>query len=102
MLFRERPFVTPGMGIVASDLLTSLTLLTNFLCMAISLWFAIYLLARSQANHLTFRAVIALLAVAFYFGCAFTELTSPQADTSQMRSLAIIIALIAVHDRTHC
>jgi hypothetical protein len=41
---------------MASDLVSTLTLITNFLCMVVSLWFAIYLLARSNAISLSFRA----------------------------------------------
>jgi hypothetical protein len=86
---------------MASDVLSVLTLLTNFLCMAISLWFAIYLLARSHANHITFRAVVALLALVFFYNSAFTELANPTVNTGAVRSLAVIIALIATHDLTH-
>jgi hypothetical protein len=86
---------------VVGDLLTNLTLITNFLCMAISLWFAIYLLARSPANPLTFRAVVALLALAFYYNNAFTDMVRLSSDTGPLRSLSTLIALIAAHDLTH-
>lgn len=86
---------------MASDVLSVLTLLTNFLCMAISLWFAIYILARSHLNHLTFRAVVALIALVFFYNAAFTEMVNPASNTDAVRSFAIIIALIATHDLTH-
>jgi len=69
--------------------------------MAISLWFAIYLLARSHLNHLTFRAVVALIALVFFYNAAFTEMVNPASNTDAVRSFAIIIALIATHDLTH-
>lgn len=86
---------------MASDVFYSLTLLTSFLCMAISLWFAIYLLSRSHANFLTFRAIVALIALAFYYNSAFTALVNPSSNSDSLRSLASMIALIAVHDLTH-
>ena len=86
---------------MAGDLLFTLTLITNFLCMAIALWFAIFLLARSSSNPLTFRAVVALLALAFYYINALEELVSSGANTGQVRSLSILITLIATHDLTH-
>jgi hypothetical protein len=86
---------------MAGDLLTNLTLVTNYLCMAITLWFAIYLLARSFANPLTFRAIVALLALAFYYNSAFADIVNPDSDTGALRSTATIIALIAAHDLTH-
>lgn len=83
-----------------TDALALLTFLTNFLCMAISFWLAIYLLARSQSNALTFRAITALLALAFYFNTAYTEFTNPSLNTEQIRSIAVLIALVATHDLT--
>jgi hypothetical protein len=90
-----------AMVIMAGDALSTLTLVTNFLCMAISLWFAIYLLARSLVNHLTFRAVVALLALAFYYNNAFNDIVNANLNTNPVRALSVIIALIACHDLTH-
>jgi hypothetical protein len=86
---------------MAGDLLTNLTLVTNFLCMAISLWFAIYLLARSPANPLTFRAVVGLLALAFFYNNAFTDMVNFTSVTGPARSLTTLIALVAGHNLTH-
>jgi hypothetical protein len=83
------------------DLFSILTLLTSFLCMAISLWFAIYLLSRSYANNLTFRAIIALVALAFYFNNSFSSQINPVTDSGLMRSLATTIALLACQDLTY-
>ncbi len=52
------------------ELLTNLTLFTTFLCLGFSLWFAIYPLARSHANDSIFRAIVALVALAFFFNSA--------------------------------
>jgi hypothetical protein len=84
-----------------SDPLYLLTLYLNFVGMAFSLWFAIYILARSHINHLAFRAVAALLALAFYFYLTFTWIVDPTTDNEALRSLAIVIALVAAHDLTH-
>jgi hypothetical protein len=84
-----------------SDALFTLTVITDFLILAVSLWFAIYLLARSQLNDLTFRAVAALLAVAFYYHGSFSRTVSPGAGSPAVRSLAVIVALVAVHDLTY-
>jgi hypothetical protein len=86
---------------MAGDALSILTLVTNFLCMAIALWFAIYLLARSLVNHLTFRAVVALLALAFYYNNAFNDIVIANLNTNPVRTFSVIIALIASHDLTH-
>jgi hypothetical protein len=69
--------------------------------MAISLWFAIYLLARSLVNHLTFRSVVALLALAFYYNNAFNDIVNANLNTNPVRTLSVIIALIASHDLTY-
>jgi hypothetical protein len=86
---------------MAGDWLFSLTLITNFLSMAISLWFAIYLLARSLTNPVTFRAVIVLIALVFYFHSSFSEMTGEDVYLGVVRSLATLIALIAINDVTH-
>ena len=86
---------------MASATLVNLTIITNFLCMAISLWFAIYLLARGLTNPLTFRSVVALFSLAFYFNSSLSEIGSSSVSAGPVRSLATLIALIAVHDLTH-
>ena len=84
-----------------SVLLTDWTLFTTFVCLGLTLWFAIYLLSRSHANHLTFRAIVALVALAFYFNSSLTALVNSTAEQTPLRSLATVIALIATHDLTH-
>ena len=83
-----------------SDLLYLLTLFLNFIGMAFSLWLAIYILARSQLNHLAFRAIAALLALSLYYYGAFTWIVDPSTDTGALRSLGIVIALVATYDLT--
>ena len=82
-------------------LLKDLTEITTFICLALTLWFAIYLLSRSHANHLTFRAIVALVALAFYFNSALNALTTGIPESGQIRSFTTTIALIACHDLTH-
>jgi hypothetical protein len=84
-----------------SGLLSDWTLFTTFLCLGLTLWFAIYLLSRSHANHLTFRAIVALIALAFYFNSSLNALVNSTAELTPVRSLAVIIALIACHEFTH-
>lgn len=84
------------------DLLFTLTLVTDFICIAITMWFAIYLLARSIDNPLTFRAVVALLSLGFFYINAFAALVNnDHVSTGPVRSLSILITVIAVHDLTH-
>ena len=86
---------------MAGATLLNLTIIINFLCLAISLWFAIYLLARGLANPLTFRAVVALFSLAFFFNSSLPEIGISTSNSGAIRSLSTLIALIAVHDLTH-
>ncbi len=86
---------------MAGDWFTNLTLISNFLCMAISLWFAIYLMARSPNDPLTFRAVAALLALAFYYNSSFTDIVSFNLYPYPQHSLATLLAVVATHSLTH-
>lgn len=81
--------------------LFDLTLITTFACLGLTLWFAIYLLSHSHANPLAFRAIVALGAVAFYYGYLMTALVAGTAEKSPVRLFAITLALIAVHDLTY-
>jgi len=84
-----------------NNILSFLTLGTSFLCVAIALWFAIYLMARSRANHLAFRAVVALLSVVLFYWNALWAVLNPEANTDAVRAMAAIIGLTATHDLTH-
>jgi hypothetical protein len=86
---------------MAGDWFTNLTLISNFLCMAIALWFAIYLVARSPNDPLTFRAVAALLALAFYYNSSFTDIVNFNLYPIPQHSLATLIAVVATHSLTH-
>ena len=86
---------------MSSEVLAGLTILSNFLCSALALWFAIYLMSRSRANYLTFRAVVALIALALFYWSALWAMLGAQTNTGPIRSMAIIIALTATHDLTH-
>ena len=69
------------MGEVWSDI----TLYTTFFCLGLSLWFAVYLLSRSRANPLAFRAIIALVALAAYYLYLVNALISGQNEKSPVR-----------------
>src|SRR4030065_2175042 len=81
-------------------LLSDLTLYSTFACMGLTLWFAIYLLSRSRANPLAFRAIVALVAMAFYYNYVLNALIIGQVEKSPVRLFAQTIALIAWHDLT--
>jgi hypothetical protein len=76
-----------------------LTSLIDFLNMAIALWIAVYIFARGRNNRITFRAVILLLAVAFYFFNSFTFEINPASRL--MRTGALLIAVVAAHNLTY-
>jgi len=82
-------------------LLSDLTLFTTFICLGFNLWFAIYLLSRSRVNPLAFRAIVALVALAFYYNYALNTLVTGVSERSPVRLFAVTIALIACHDLTH-
>jgi hypothetical protein len=84
-----------------SGLLSDLTLYTTFICLALTLWFAIYLLSRSRANPLAFRAVIVLVALAIYFIYLLNALVTSTSGNYSVRLFAMTIALIAAHDLTY-
>jgi hypothetical protein len=68
--------------------------------MGLTLWFAIYLLSRSRANPLAFRAIVALVAMAFYYNYVLNAMINGQVEKSPVRLFTQIIALIAWHDLT--
>ena len=69
-------------------LLSDLTLYSTFACMGLTLWFAIYLLSRSRANPLAFRAIVALVAMAFYYNYVLNALIIGQVEKSPVRLFA--------------
>ena len=81
-------------------LLSDLTLFTTFVCLGLNLWFAIYLLSRSRANAVAFRAIVALVAMAFYYNYVLNALVTGEVEKSPVRLFAQTIALIAWHDLT--
>jgi hypothetical protein len=81
-------------------LLSDLTLFTTFVCLGLNLWFAIYLLSRSRINPLAFRAIVALVALAFYYNYVLNALVTDTSEKIPMQLFAITIAFIACHDLT--
>jgi hypothetical protein len=84
-----------------NEAISTITIVTDFFGIAISLWMALYLLARGRNNRLAFRMVIVLLAIAYYFLNAFTFTLNPTAINQPLRSLSILLALVAAHNLTH-
>jgi len=84
-----------------NEWLYKLTLLTTFICLAFSLWFALFLLSRSRANPVTFRAVTILAALSIYFIYLLNALASGTSGDYSVRLFAMTIALIASHDLTY-
>ena len=82
------------------EILSELTLYTTFFCLGLSLWFAIYLLSRSRANPLAFRAIVALVALAANYLYPVNALMTGQNEAFPVRSFAILVALVAWHDMT--
>ena len=85
------------MGGVLSDL----ALFTTFVCLALNLWFAIYLLSRSRGNPIAYRAIVALIALAIYYIFLLNAIVTRANENNSVRSFAITVALIACHDLTH-
>ena len=86
---------------MTTDSLFTITLTTDFMSMAFSLWLALYLMVRSRTSQVTFRAVVALLGLSFYYGCAIITINNPDFATASWRALATILALIATQHLTH-
>jgi hypothetical protein len=79
--------------------LNLLTSLVDFLNMALSLWIAVYIFSRGRNNRITFRAVIVLLAMAFYFLNAFTFVYNP--TNWRLSTGALLVAVVAMHNLTY-
>lgn len=69
--------------------------------MVVAFWLAVYLLARGRSNRLTFRVVIILAALAFYFFMVFTAEVNPGLTNPRLRSGAMMIAIVTAHNLTY-
>jgi len=74
-------------------MLASVTHITHFLAMTISLWMAFYLFARGFPNRITLRAVLALLAIAIFFLDTYNYFLIPQSNTNMLRAALLVIGL---------
>jgi hypothetical protein len=83
-----------------TTLLSDLTLVSTFICLGLAIWFAIYLLSRSRANNLAFRAILVLIALAIYYSSLVNALLSGTSGQVSVRLFSMTIALIAAHDLT--
>jgi hypothetical protein len=84
-----------------TTLLSDLTLFTTFICLGLTVWFAIYLLSRSRANSLAFRAILVLIAMAIYYLSLVNDLLSGSSGQISVRLFSMTVALIAAHDLTY-
>ena len=84
-----------------TDTVYTITLITDFIGMAFSLWFALYLMVRSRSSQIAFRAVIAFISLSFYYGCVITTTLNPDFDTTSWRSLSNIFTLTVIQHLTH-
>ena len=76
----------------------SLTSLTAFMGMAVSLWLATYLLARGYNSLIALRAVAIMLALAAYFMSAYFNLYDPVAAGSSWRAIFLSGGLAVWYD----
>jgi hypothetical protein len=86
---------------MTADKLFTITLTTDFMSMAFSLWFALYLMVRSRSSKITFRAVVAFVSLSFYYGCAIITTLNPDFLTASYRALSNILTLTATQHLTH-
>ena len=82
-------------------MLTSLTVLVDLFALATTLWMAFYLFARGFPSRVTFRVVIALLALSlFYFG-AYNNIFHQVTGTAAWRAIYLVIGLGAWYSLTY-
>jgi hypothetical protein len=93
--------ITRSAAIAMSTLISDLTLFTTFICLGLTVWFAIYLLSRSRASSLAFRAILVLIAMAIYYLSLVNELLSGTSGQISVRLFSMTVALIAAHDLTY-
>ena len=74
-------------------MLASVTHITHFMAMSISLWMAFYLFARGFPSRITLRAVLALLAIAVFFLDTYNHFQIPQTTTNTLRAALLVIGL---------
>jgi hypothetical protein len=83
---------------VGNELLISLTQLSDYLGMLISIWLMFYLFARGYSNPLTLRMALILLAISLYFYNAFSNTFLGAESPTSIAAFAVIIALGACYD----
>jgi hypothetical protein len=83
------------------DDLFTITFITDFIVIAFSLWFALYLMVRSRSNRIAYRAVLALLGLSFYYCCAVSTTLNPEFNTASWRALSNILTLTVIQHLTY-
>lgn len=74
-------------------MLFNLTLLVDYVAMAVTLWLAFYLLGRGFPSRITLRAVVVLLALSGFFFGAFYNLFHQVTGTAALRAVLLVIGL---------
>lgn len=81
--------------------LSTLTLLTDFIAMTISLWLAFYLLGKGYPNKIALRAVVVFLSLTLFFFGAFDSQQYSAHWDAELRAVAIIFTLTAWYGLTY-
>ncbi len=74
-------------------MLVILTVTTDLVAMAVTLWMAFYLFARGFPNLLTMKAALSLLAVAVFFLGTFNNFFVQTTGTATLRAVLLVIAM---------
>src|SRR5262245_56303680 len=82
-------------GEIMNGLLSSLTLITDFCAMTISLWLAFYLFGKGYPDKIALRAVVVFLSLAMFFFGAYDSQNHPTRWATELRAVAIVLTLSA-------
>jgi len=82
-------------------MLFQVTLFTDLIAMAATLWGAFYLLARGFPSRVTLRAVIVLLLLSIFFLGAYDNLFHQVAGTAAIRAALLILGLASWYSLTY-
>ncbi len=74
-------------------MLSILTVTTDLVAMAVTLWMAFYLFARGFPNLITMRAALSLLAISVFFLGTYNSFFVQATDTATLRAVLLIIAM---------
>ena len=84
-----------------NDLLSVLTLVTDFCAMTISLWLAFYLFGKGYPDKIAMRAVIVFFSLAVFFFGAYDSQNHPTLWATELRAVAIVLTLTTWYSLTY-